>query len=227
MHHYLEEDRMTEDQDNAGEIVAGAVRVALTAAGQLAEQAARRREADLRDAERTSDARLATIQSQLAAERELALRSVRDVVQRVDGATVDEVMRAWEQARTWDDPTMGRERAQLEERIRERFGVEASSLAGERGQGEQLTATALVARDIELQTDSSHHRDPARDRVAGVQAVLVDAGIDQEAAAARALAAESHPMAAARAAQSPRGAAVPRPRGRRRQQSVEVQSPGR
>lgn len=218
---------MTEDQDNAGEIVAGAVRVALTAAGQLAEQTARRREADLREAERESAARVATLQSQMAAERQLVLRSVRDVVQRGDVATVDEVMHAWEQARSWDDPTMGLERIQLEERIRERFGVEASSLTVERGQCEQLTATALVARDVELQADSSHHLDPAQDRVARVRAVLFDDGIDDEAAAARALAAESHPMAADRAVQSPRGAAGPRPRGRRRQPAVEVQSPGR
>lgn len=218
---------MTEDQDNAGEVIAGAVRVALTAAGQLAEQAARRREADLREAERDSAARVATLQSQLAAERELALRSVRDVVVAGDAATVDEVVRAWEQTRSWDDPTMGIERAQLEERIRQRFGVEASSLAVERGTGEQITATALVARDVELQADDARRRSTAQDRVKEVQAALVHAGIDEEAAAAGALAAESHPTPVGRAAQSPRGAVTGRPRARRRHQSVEVQIPVR
>jgi hypothetical protein len=218
---------MTEDQDNAGEVVAGAVRVALTAAGQLAEQAARRREADLREAERESAARVATLQSQLAAERELALRSVRDVVQRGDVATVDDVMRAWEQARGWDNPTMGFERAQLEERIRERFGVDAAHLTVDRGASERVTATALIARDVELQVSDADRRDSARDRVAERQGGLIDAGIDEDAAAARALAAESHPTPVARAAQSPGGAVTGRPRGRRRHQSVELQAPGR
>lgn len=218
---------MTEDQDNAGEIVAGAVRVALTAAGQLAEQAARRREAALREAERDSAARSATLQSQLAAERELALRSVRDVVQRGDVATVDEVMRAWEQARSWDDPTMERERVQLEERIRERFGVASPGLAAARAGSEQNTAATMVARDVAVRTEDAHGRIAARSQVSGLEGERGDAGINREAAVARALAAQSHPLPATRAAQSPRGVSTARPRGKRREQAVEVQGPGR
>jgi hypothetical protein len=218
---------MTEDQDNAGEVVAGAVRVALTAAGQLAEQASRRREADLREAERDSAARVATLQSQLAAERELALRSVRDVVQRGDAATVDEVVRAWEQARSWDDPIMGIEQAHLEDGVQERFGVDAFGVAVERGKGEQITATALVALDAELQTNDAHHRGPARGRSAGGQAALIDAGIDEEAAAARSLAADSHPVDAREAARRPATALPGKARRGRRRQVVQVQAPGR
>jgi len=218
---------MTEDQDNAGEVVAGAVRVALTAAGQLAEQAARRREAGLREAERESAARVATLQSQLAAERELALRSVRDVVERGDTATIEEVVHAWEQTRSWDDLTMATEQARLEDRIRERFGIDTPSEVVGRVAGDQVTATTLVARDVDLQADDVHHRDPAQDRVAGVQAALVNAGIDEEAATARALAAESHPTHPSEAALEPQASPTRRPRGARRSRVVEVQSPGR
>ena len=218
---------MTDDQDNAGEVVAGTVRVALTAAGQMAEQAARRREADLREAERESAARVATLQSQLAAERELALQSVRDVAQRGDTATVEEVVHAWEQARSWDDPTMATEQARLEDRIRERFGVDTLSQVAGRAPGKQVTATTLVARDVDLQADDLHHRDPAQDRVAEVQAALLNAGIDEEAATARALAAESHPTHPSEAAQGPQASPARRPQGARRSRVVEVQSPGR
>ena len=217
---------MSEDQDNAGEVVASAVRVALTAAGQLAEQAARRREADLREAERDSAARVATLQSQLAAERELALRSVRDVVQRGNAATIDEVVRAWEQARSWDDPTMGIEQAQLEDRVRERFGVGASSLPGDRSSAEHAAAV-IVTRDVGLQAADARQRQTALDRVTQLQAELVTGGVDDEAASARALAAESHPTDVSEAARRPQFTPVGRPQGRRRSRVIEVQSPRR
>lgn len=218
---------MTEDQDNAGEVVAGAVRVALTAAGQLAEQAARRREADLREAERESAARLATLHSQLAAERELALGSLRDVVQRGDTASVDEVLRAWEQASSWDNPAMGLERAQLEERIRERFGVDASTVATDRSTAEHVAAAAVVGRDVQVQAADKRQRDEGAGRVAGLQAELMAAGAANEVAAARALAAESHPTPVTEAARRPQVAPAGRPQGRRRGRAVEVHGPGK
>lgn len=218
---------MTEDQDNAGEVVAGTVRVALTAAGQLAEQAARRREAALREAERDSAARVATLQSQLAAEREVALRSVRDVVQRGDAATVEEVARAWEQARSWDDPTMGLERAQLEERIRERFGVDPRYAGSDRSAREQVAAAALSARDIGLQADDAFERSESQSRGTALRKDLRGAGIDEEAVSARALAAESHPTPMAYAAQQRGAAAAMRRPGNKRSRAVEVEGPGR
>ena len=218
---------MTEDQDNAGEVVAGAVRVALTAAGQLAEQAARRREADLREAERASAARMATLQSQLAAERELAVRSVRDVVQRGDAATVDEVVRAWEQARNWDAPTMTTEQAQLRDRIRVRFGVDVSSLAANPSAGKQVTATAVVAGDVHMQTQDDHHRRMAQGRPASLQDERVDDRGDNEAVVAQVLAAESFPLPAVRATRGLLQAPSEMPLQVRRRRSVELQAPQR
>lgn len=213
---------MTEDQDKAGEVVAGAVRVALTVAGQIAEQAARRREADLRETERHSVARVATLQSQLAAERELALRSVRHVVQCGNAASVEEVVRAWEQARGWDDPTMRTEQARLEDRIRERFGIDAVA----RLDGVEVTAASLLARDAHLQADDVFNRGTPRDGVIALQDGLVNAEFD-EAAAARALAAESYPTPAQWATRSQGVRSAARPRGARQQKSAEIESRGR
>lgn len=218
---------MTDDQDNAGEVVAGAVRAALTAAGQLAEHAARRREADLRDAERVSAARVATLQSQLAADRELALRSVRDVVERGNTATVEEVIGAWEQSRGWQDPAMAAGRTELEERIRERFGVDASTVAADRSTIDSVTAAAVVGHDVEVQAADKREREAGQGRESGLAAELVEADVTSEAAAARALAAESHPTQVTEAARPPQVTPAGRTRGRRRSKNLEVQGPGR
>lgn len=228
---------MSEDQDNAGEVVAATVRVALTAAGQLAEQAARRREAALRDAERDSAAQVATLQAQVAAERQLARHSVRDVLQRGDRASVEEFVQAWQQIRSWDDPVAAADRDRLRGVIRERFGVDADSLPG---RGDPLVPLARTReRDIPtaatlMATESAGQREDAQrrgvgaaDRVTALAAPLEDAGIDADVAQARALAAQSHPTSPTLAAQPPAGAARVHRRAGKRQTGVEVQSPGR
>lgn len=228
---------MSEDQDNAGEVVAATVRVALTAAGQLAEQAARRREAALRDAERDSAAQVATLQAQIAAERQLALGSVQGVLRRGGTASVEEVARAWQRIRSWDDPVAIADQDRLRGLIRDRFGVEPDTLIGGRARlDEQVraqgrdapTATAILSQDTASQREDAAHRTAgADDRVAALTAHLEDAGVDSDVAHARALAAQSHPTSAALAAQPPASAPRAQRRAGKRRVGVEVQSPGR
>lgn len=228
---------MTEDQDNAGEVVAATVRVALTAAGQLAEQGARRREAALRNAEKESVAQVATLRAQLAAERQAALGSVKDILRRGDAASVDELALAWQQLRSWDDPVAIADQNRIRGLVRDRFGVEPDIFSGGRARlkeqvraqgGDVPAAAAVLAKDTAGQREDAERRTSgADDRLSALTTPLEDAGIDPEVAHARALAAQSHPTAPALAAQP--SAAAPRVKRRpgKRKSAVEVQSPGR
>ena len=223
---------MTESEDNAGEVVATTVRVALTAAGQLAEQAARQREARLREAARESDARAATVQAQLDVERQLALRSVQDVVRRGDSVDLDELADAWQRVASWDDPGMAAERDRIRDLAVRRFGVDpgspAPAVAGDRASRDVPTAVAVLGRDdARSVADRETRTDGAGSRVAALAAHLEDAGVDADVAQARALAAQSHPTPVAAAAQRPAAAPKPRRRARGRGAGVEVQSPSR
>lgn len=228
---------MTEDQDNAGEVVAATVRVALTAAGQLAEQAARRREAVLRDVESQSAAQVATLRAQFAAERQLALGSVRDVLRGGDTAGVEEVAQAWQAIRSWDDQVTVASQEQLRELVRVRFGVEPDTLTGGRARLEDRVRASerdVPAAAAILTQDTAKHQDDAgrltagaSDRVTAFATRLKDAGINAEVAYARALAAQSHPTSAELAAQRPGTAPRGQHRVAKRRAGVEVQSPGR
>lgn len=219
---------MTEDQDNAGEVVAATVRVALTAAGQLAEQAARRREAGLRQAEQDSVAQAATLHLQLAAERQLALLSVPDVLRRGETASVEEFAQAWQQIRSWEDPVAAVDRNRLRGAIVERFGVDPDSLSAPasstspQASGRDTRTSAMV-----LTADSAGQRVDALERAgdAGDRGIAIAADdVDADLADAWALAAQSHPTMPALAAQ--RATVAPRPRRRTGQRHVGVERDG-
>lgn len=212
---------MSESEDNASEVVATTVRVALTAAGQLAEQAARQREAKLREAARESDARVATVQAQLDVERQLALRSVQDVVRRGDIADLHELGDAWQRAASWDDPSMVAERERIRDLSVRRFGVDPSSPAatviGDRTPRDVPTAVAVLSRDdARSAADRETRTEGPGSRVTALVAHLEDEGIDADVAHARALAAQSHPTPVTAAAQLPPAAPKARRRARGR-----------
>ena len=179
-----ETDGIAEDFDDA-------MRLAITAAGRIAEQRVRERERQLREAQVDSEQTARALQSRIDGQRAAALAQLEATnhPEWWDHASVDDVANAWEAAQEWRDRDAEAEAAaeRMRPEIIERYGLDpeqagvdaagaadTADRAGERAQ--RLEATAIVGsadRSEALEYDSAQRRERA-------SAALTDAGVDED-----------------------------------------------
>lgn len=147
------------ESDGIDEIFAGHLRVALTAAGQLAERIASQREMNLRRAQAESEAEARALHSRLDAERDAARADVARIYRPDwwDQAQPEEIGKAYETSRSWAriDPEMARAEERIRDEIRGRYGVE---LLIDAGDPSRLVADAQEARRVA----AAEHAEAAR-----------------------------------------------------------------
>ena len=136
---------MADENDGMDEVLEATLRVALVAAGRLAEVAARSREQAAREAQRASEAEGRRLQARMDAERSAA-RAQLARVERLDWwdrARPQDIAAAWQAALTWRDadPAAAQATEVLRERIKARYGVDIDGL------GAAETAEALTRAD--------------------------------------------------------------------------------
>ena len=209
------------ETDGIAEVFDEGMRLAITAAGRLAEHRIRERERQLRQAQADSEQSARQLEARIDAERATAIAQL-DATRHPewwDTASVDDVANAWEAAQEWRDRDV--DAAATAERMRseiiERYGLDPEQVdrdavgtadtadrAGERGQ--QLEATAIVGsadrgeRAEALDYDSPERRERA-------STALADAGVDEDVIESHRLADTSQALPAQEAvADAPRRA---------------------
>jgi hypothetical protein len=143
------------EADGANEFVEGGLRVAVTAAGMLAERAARAREERARQAQAGSVAEARELQARLEAEQAAARAYLARVEQNTwwPQARVEDVAQAWETAQTWRDadPDVARAADRIRREVRDRYGIDVDDARPDRDALER----ALVERQ---RTDEERRR---------------------------------------------------------------------
>jgi len=214
---------MTEEHDGIDEALEGMLRIGLTAAGRVAEVAARAREQAARDARAASEAQAGELAGRLQAER-AAARAQLAPVDRTDWwhqSRPEDIAVAWETARSWQhlDPVAERAAGRIRREVADRYGIDVDAPGGnpaavrdalarrgiaERDTGSQRStapAEDAAARAAgEDRGDTSDHRRPPWDAVTPGVA-------DAEAVAARVTADTIQPRPAAEAVRRPPPAA--------------------
>ena len=182
------------ETDGIAEVFDEGMRLAITAAGRLAEHRIRERERQLREAQADSEQTARRLEARIDAERTAAIAQL-DATRRPewwDNASVDDVANAWEAAQEWRDRDV--DAAAAAERMRpeiiERYGLDPEQVdrdavgtadtadrAGERAQ--QLEATAIVASADRGERGEALDYDSA-ERRARTSAALTEAGVDED-----------------------------------------------
>jgi len=220
---------MADEHDGIDEALEGMLRIGLTAAGRVAEVAARAREQAERDARAASEAQARELAQRLQAER-AAARAQLAPVDRTDWwhqARPEDIAQVWETARSWQhlDPVAERAAGRIRREVADRYGIDIDAPGGdpatvrdalarrgiaERDTGAQRsTADAEDAEDAEDAAaraagedrgDTSDRRRPPADALTGGVAAA-------EAVAARVTADTIYPRPAAEAVRRPPPAA--------------------
>lgn len=156
---------MTEDNDGVDEVLEGTLRVALTAAGRLAEMAARDREQAARAAQSASEHEARQLQARLDAERSAARAQLAPV--RQDGwwdkARTEDIAVAWQTAVTWQrlDPQAAAAVTVIRQQVKDRFNVDVDTIRPD-------------ARSVQATLDEHGHAPaPRRGRESAEQAAAV------------------------------------------------------
>src|SRR4051794_17533705 len=133
--------------DGINEALTGALRVALTAGAQVAEQLARSREQAARAARAAGEHEARELQARLQAERAAARAALAPVAREEwsQRADVDEIARAWETAETWreHDPDARQAAERIRDQLRDRYGIDSNDLRADDG----AVRAALAARE--------------------------------------------------------------------------------
>ncbi len=169
---------MTEP-DGANEVMAGSVRVALTAAALAAEVAARRREERVRQVQAANEREARELAARLAAEVAAARASVAGVDR--DGwwatAEVSDIAAAWGTAATWRgaDPQIDRVAERIRTEVRERYAVDVDDLQADPGALHEALQAALEERPTTAGESQRDARTGAQDTEAAVLMTAADA----------------------------------------------------
>ncbi|GAB4082755.1 hypothetical protein GCU67_20240 [Modestobacter muralis] len=122
------------ESDGVDEVVGGGVRVAITAAGLVAERLAEARVQRARQAEAASVEETRRLEARLTAERAAARAQLTQIDREGwwDNAGVDDVADAWETAQAWRqlDPAAERAAERIEREVRDRYGVDVHNVDG-------------------------------------------------------------------------------------------------
>lgn len=122
------------ESDGVDEVVGGGIRVAITAAGLVAERLAQGRAQRAREAEAASIEEIRRLEARLDVERSTARAQLAQVDR--DGwwenAGVSDVADAWETAQSWRqlDPVAERAAERIEREVRDRYGVDVHDVEG-------------------------------------------------------------------------------------------------
>jgi colicin import membrane protein len=167
---------MADEPDGMHEVFQGGARVALTAAGLIAERLMRAREQAQRDAQAASEHEARELQTRLDAERTAARASLAPVAgddwwQR---AGVDDVARAWETAKAWEDVDADARRItdRMREQLHDRYAIEVDYLDADPA----AVRDALTRREDDLRR-AAQERDTAR--LQDDEAALLMVGADR------------------------------------------------
>jgi hypothetical protein len=214
-----------QEPDGISEALTGALRVALTVAARVAEQLARAREPQARDARAAGEHEARQLQARLDAERAAARAALAPVARDEwwERAGVDEIARAWETAQAWraHDPDARHAAERIHDQVRDRYGIDTRDLGAEEGavraalvdrEREQHEAAALLAGAERADADQHVRRDQdtpaAADHIAErgdreILAAALDGLGDGEAVDARVVAASNQARPPAEAVTTP------------------------
>ncbi|MEL7978376.1 hypothetical protein AAG589_21095 [Isoptericola sp. F-RaC21] len=136
---------MTDESDGITEAFEGQLRVLVTAAGQVGQQIARRREEELRRAQAADERTAREMQSRFEAERRAAIAELGNVhrAQWWDGATPAQMAHAYELATSWAqyEPEAVRAQQRIVDELKTRHGLSPDELRAqvqhERGAAER------------------------------------------------------------------------------------------
>jgi colicin import membrane protein len=195
------------ESDGIAEVFDEGMRLAITAAGRLAERRIREREQEMRDAQTQSEQTARELQARIDAERRTALAQLEATrnPEWWDHASVDDVASAWEAAQEWRDRDSVAEAAaeRMRPEIIERYGldpeqvgVQADDAAGERAQ--RLEATAIVGAADRGERAEALDYDSA-ERRARTSEVLSEAGVAEDVVESHRLADTSQALPASEA----------------------------
>lgn len=183
---------MVEQSDGMDDVLDGTLRVALTAAGRLAEIAAREQEQSARAAQGASENEARQLQARLDAERSAARAQLAPVRQDDwwDEARTSDIARAWQTAATWQqvDPEAAAAVTVIREQVQKRFDVDIDTIGAD-------------PRSVQTLLDEHGLAAPRRGRAAAQQAeaAILLAADDRSRAASTA----AEPSAAVRTWDSP------------------------
>ncbi|MFC3688917.1 hypothetical protein [Aquipuribacter hungaricus] len=153
---------MVEQSDGMDDVLDGTLRVALTAAGRLAEIAAREQEQSARAARGVSENEARQLQARLDAERSAARAQLAPVRQDDwwDKARTSDIARAWQTAATWQqvDPEAAAAVTVIRQQVQKRFDVDID------------TITAADPRSVQTLLDEHGPAAPRRGQEAAQQA---------------------------------------------------------
>ena len=201
------------ESDGIAEVFDEGMRLAITAAGRLAERRIREREQEMRDAQTQSEQTARELQARIDAERRTALAQLEATrnPEWWDHASVDDVASAWEAAQEWRDRDSVAEAAaaRMRPEIIERYGLDPEQVgvdaddaatvadaAGERAQ--RLEATAIVGAADRGERAEALDYDSAERRARSSQ-VLSEAGVDEDVVESHRLADTSQALPASEA----------------------------
>ncbi len=188
---------MADDHDGIDEALEGMLRIGLTAAGRVAEVAARAREQAARDARAASEAQAGELGGRLQAER-AAARAQLAPVDRTDWwhqSRPEDIAVVWETARSWQhlDPVAERAAGRIRRVVADRYGIDIDAPGGDPA----AVRDALARRGIaERDTGAQRSTAPAEDAAAARLLAAADRADRQQ---------QPKPAAAARAADEDRG----------------------
>jgi len=171
------------EADGVDEVVAGGLRVAVTAAGVVAERLAQARADRAHELQQDNVAEARHLEAQYRAEL-AAARGRLSVVEREgwwQAAKVNNVADAWQTARQWRgaDPDVDRAADRIRTEVRDRYGVDVTDPAG-------ISSTALDRAVTDREYPAAVSRRRAREVGEELEAVVLVAGNAAETAAARA-----------------------------------------
>jgi hypothetical protein len=152
---------MAEESDGIGEAFDGQIRIALTAAAQMAERFARLREDLSRNAQARTEQQNRELQVRFDAERNAARASLAPVQQPEwwNHADVSDIATAYETAEAWRpvDDDIARTSDRMREELRSRYGVDVNNLGADPAavreaitRADQDRASAATAREKSL-----------------------------------------------------------------------------
>jgi len=188
---------MAEEHDGIDEALEGMLRIGLTAAGRVAEVAARAREQAARDTRAASEAQAGELAGRLQAER-AAARAQFAPVDRSDWwhrGRPEDIAVVWETARSWQhlDPVAERAAGRIRREVADRYGIDVDAPGG----NPAAVRDALARRGIaEGDTGAQRSTAPAKDAAAARLLAAADRADRQQ---------QPKPAAAARAAGEDRG----------------------
>lgn len=167
---------MADEPDGVDEVFEAALRVGLTVAGRMAEQAARAREQTARDAQAASEQQARELASRLGAERFAARAHLAATEQPGwwTTASPQRIAEAWESARSWQDldPAARAAADRIRAEVRERYGVDVDQPRAEPG----ALADAIAAREAADRDAQQQRQQGRRDQV---EAALLLAEVDR------------------------------------------------